>query len=96
MLCDSRGLPITCSNAEALEIYDSALTDLWNYRMAAPKVLKGALELAPDFPMALIVRGYQWCVYELGEHSSGAPARPTRTKNAPSHRFLDRSCVRDT
>ena len=64
MLCDSRGLPITCSNAEALEIYDSALTDLWNYRMAAPKVLKGALELAPDFPMALIVRGYVMSMLE--------------------------------
>ena len=32
--------------------------------MAAPKVLKSALELAPDFPMALIVRGYVMSMLE--------------------------------
>ncbi|MGR8948157.1 MAG: tetratricopeptide repeat protein [Gammaproteobacteria bacterium] len=58
MLSDSRGLAITCSDQGALDIYDQALTDLWNYRLNAPKVLKGALEKDPDFPMAHVVRGY--------------------------------------
>ena len=58
MLSDSRGLAITCSDQNALDIYDNALNDLWNYRLNAPKVLKGALEQDPDFPMAHIVRGY--------------------------------------
>lgn len=58
MLTDSRGLSITCADQQALDIYDSALMDLWNYRLAAPKVLKGAFEKDPDFPMAHIAKGY--------------------------------------
>ena len=56
MLNDARGLPITCANQEALDIYDQALNDLWNYRINAPKVLKGAFERDPDFPMAHVAR----------------------------------------
>ena len=58
MLTDVRGLDITVTNAEALTEYDKVLTDLWNYRLAAPKNLKRVLELDPDFPMAQVVRGY--------------------------------------
>lgn len=58
MLSDSRGLPITCASEEAVSVYDQALTDLWNYRIAAPKVLKGAFEQDPEFPMAQIAKGY--------------------------------------
>lgn len=58
MLTDSRGLDITCASQTALDIYDSSLLDLWNYRVTASKALKGALEHDPDFPMAHIVRGY--------------------------------------
>ena len=64
MLQDARGLPITCANQEALDIYDQALTDLWNYRINAPKVLKGAFEQDPDFPMAHIARGYVMSMLE--------------------------------
>ena len=58
MPTDVRGLDITVTNAEALTEYDKVLTDLWNYRLAAPKNLKRVLELDPDFPMAHVVRGY--------------------------------------
>ena len=58
MLTDCRGLEITCADPAALDIYESSLVDLWNYRLAAPKVLKGALEVDAEFPMAHIVRGY--------------------------------------
>ena len=58
MLIDSRGLSITCSNQAALDTYESALLDLWNYRIKAPKTLKAALEHDGDFPMGHIVRGY--------------------------------------
>lgn len=58
MLTDSRGLDITCANQEALDIYESSLVDLWNYRLNAPKTLKGAFEHDSDFPMAHVLRGY--------------------------------------
>ena len=58
MPTDVRGLDITVTNVEALTEYDTVLTDLWNYRLAAPKNLKHVLELDPDFPMAHVVRGY--------------------------------------
>jgi tetratricopeptide (TPR) repeat protein len=58
MLTDCRGLTINCANQAALDIYESSLLDLWNYRLQAPKILKGALEHDPNFPMALILRGY--------------------------------------
>lgn len=64
MLCDSRGLAITCSDQKALDIYDSALNDLWNYRLHAPKVLKGVFEIDPSFPMAHIARGYVMSMLE--------------------------------
>jgi tetratricopeptide (TPR) repeat protein len=58
MLTDCRGLEISCADQAALDIYEASLVDLWNYRLAAPKVLKGALEIDAQFPMAHIVRGY--------------------------------------
>ena len=58
MLIDARGLAITCANQQALDTYDRALNDLWNYRIDAPKVLKGAFEHDADFPMAHVARGY--------------------------------------
>mgnify|MGYP000852605313 CR=1 FL=1 len=58
MLTDSRGLEITCSDPKALDIYESSLLDLWNYRIKAPKTLKAAFDHDADFPMAHIVRGY--------------------------------------
>lgn len=64
MLRDSRGLTITCSDQKALDIYDSALTDLWNYRMNAPKALKGVFEIDAEFPMAHITRGYVMSMLE--------------------------------
>ena len=64
MLHDARGLRITCANQQALDIYDQALTDLWNYRINAPKVLKGAFEHDPEFPMAHIARGYVMSMLE--------------------------------
>ena len=64
MLHDSRGLAITCSDQKALDIYDSALTDLWNYRINAPKVLKGVFDIDSAFPMAHIARGYVMSMLE--------------------------------
>ncbi|MFT4560980.1 MAG: tetratricopeptide (TPR) repeat protein [Gammaproteobacteria bacterium] len=58
MLTDSRGLDITCANQQALDIYETSLLDLWNYRLKATKTLKSAFELDVEFPMAHIVRGY--------------------------------------
>ena len=58
MLTDSRGLQITCSSQTALDGYESALLDLWNYRIKAPKTLKAALEHDGDFAMGHILRGY--------------------------------------
>lgn len=58
MPTDVRGLAITVTNAEALGEYEGVLTDLWNYRLAAPKNLKRVLELDPDFPMGNVLRGY--------------------------------------
>lgn len=58
MLTDYRGLAITCANQAALDVYESALDDVWNYRLKAPKTLKGAFEHDPDFPMAHVLRGY--------------------------------------
>ena len=58
MPTDVRGLAITVTNAEALPEYEGVLTDLWNYRLAAPKNLKRVLELDPDFPMGNVLRGY--------------------------------------
>ncbi len=58
MLTDNRGLAITCANQAALDVYEASLDDVWNYRLKAPKTLKGAFEHDPDFPMAHILRGY--------------------------------------
>ena len=90
MLSDSRGLAITCADQSALDIYDSALLDLWNYRINAPKTLKGALEADPNFPMALVVRGYIMSMLE------SVVVRPKMLDSAAQARAnLDESCVRE-
>jgi len=90
MLSDCRGLDINCASQDALDIYEASLVDLWNYRMAAPKRLKGALEIDPDFPMAHIVRGYIMSMLE------SVVVRPKMLASVEHVRAnVDPSCTRE-
>jgi tetratricopeptide (TPR) repeat protein len=90
MLTDSRGLDITCANQAALDIYESSLVDLWNYRLNAPKTLKGAFEHDPDFPMAHVLRGY---IMSMLESVVVRPKMHASVEHARAH--LDGSQIRE-
>ncbi len=90
MLTDCRGLAITCASKAALDIYEASLEDVWNYRLKAPKTLKGAFEHDPNFPMAHILRGYMLSMLE------SVVVRPKMLAAVEHVRsYLDKSYVRE-
>ncbi len=57
MAKDIRGLPLTAASDAAALAYDQALDGYLKYRADAGLKLKAALELDPQMPMALVMRG---------------------------------------
>jgi tetratricopeptide (TPR) repeat protein len=55
---DNQGLPLTSQNPVAAVAFNTAMTELLDYRLSAMPTLKGALEVEPDFFMAHVLRGY--------------------------------------
>ena len=90
MLNDARGLADhVLEPHRARDLRIASLLDLWNYRIDAPKTLKGALEHDADFPMAHIVRGYIMSMLESvvvqaeDARVRGARASPSRAGQRP-------------
>ncbi len=55
---DRWGLAITAANAEAVASYGAAVADVLEYRLAAGRHVKAALEADAGFAMGLCLRGY--------------------------------------
>ena len=58
MLHDAQGLPVTAPSQAAVQAYDNAIDGYLRYRADSARRLGALLELAPDFGMAHVLKGY--------------------------------------
>jgi hypothetical protein len=58
MFFDARGLNLTTDSAAAVEAYNAAVSDYFEYRLSAGERTKAALAADPTFVMGQCLRGY--------------------------------------
>ena len=73
MLCDARGLNLTTDSGTAVEAFNAAVSDYFEYRLSANERLKAALAADPTFVMGQCLRGYFMLL--IGSNSTVPAAR---------------------
>jgi tetratricopeptide (TPR) repeat protein len=58
MFCDARGLQLTTDSAAAVDAFNAAVSDYFEYRLSAGDRVKAALAADPTFVMGQCLRGY--------------------------------------
>ncbi len=79
-MLDNQGYTLSARNAEAVSIFNQAVSELLDYRLSAMPTLKNAIKKEPEFYMAHVLRGYMLMMLQSSKTEGPAQKEHDRAR----------------